>query len=63
MTQKLKNYQTYAAQPGTLYLLRPDGLIAARGLDFPVDRLADTLQLASGWKMPGVAANSLQKFY
>lgn len=41
-------YSVYAAQPGTLYLLRPDGHIAARGFDFPLDRLPEVLGLASG---------------
>lgn len=52
--------RTYAAQPGTLYLLRPDGHIAARGFEFPLAQLSETLRLASGWKMPGVTANSRQ---
>lgn len=44
--------RTYAAQPGTLYLVRPDGHVAARGLAFPLPQLADTLRLAIGEKRP-----------
>jgi 3-(3-hydroxy-phenyl)propionate hydroxylase len=42
--------KAYAAQPGTLYLLRPDGHIAARGFDFPPERLAEVLRRATGWQ-------------
>ena len=50
--------RVYSAQTGTLYLLRPDGHIAARGFHFPLDKLAETLELASGWK--SVKVNSLE---
>ncbi len=40
--------RTYAAGPGTLYLLRPDGHIAARGFQFELEKLAATLAQAIG---------------
>jgi 3-(3-hydroxy-phenyl)propionate hydroxylase len=42
--------RTYAAQPGTLYLVRPDGHIAARGWAFPLPELPEKLRLAAGFK-------------
>ncbi|HEY6169045.1 MAG TPA: FAD-dependent monooxygenase, partial [Verrucomicrobiae bacterium] len=38
----------FAAQSGTLYLIRPDGHIATRGLEFPLSELADALRHAVG---------------
>ena len=40
--------QIYAALPGTLYLIRPDGHIAAKGLTFPLARLGEILGRAAG---------------
>lgn len=38
---------TYAAQSGTLYVVRPDGHLAARGLKFPLAKLGEVLRLAT----------------
>ncbi len=38
----------YAAQSGTLYLIRPDGHIAAQGMLFPLAQLGDALRSAVG---------------
>ncbi len=42
--------RTYAAQSGTLYLVRPDGHIAGRGFEFPLVELGQLLARASGQK-------------
>ncbi len=50
--------KTYAAQDGTLYLVRPDAHIAARGLEFPLVKLGDSLRFAVGHP-PSVVSHSV----
>jgi 3-(3-hydroxy-phenyl)propionate hydroxylase len=45
-------WQKYAARPGTLYLIRPDGHIAARRRRFPPEKLAALLWFAVGGRPP-----------